>query len=396
MTCAICSTPLDAATVVNTVARGGYPQTSVACPTCALVQVRPLPTDAELAAYYAEEYRRDFHDLPLGDLVPWSPPWIAASREAAAVYLRDTVFGNLGPQAKPLTALEVGAGHGFVAEALAAMGLRVDVVEPGEQCRERLRGLTGVTLLDAERVEDVAGRYDLVIALHVVEHMRDPVGFLAALHERASDGGNVWVEVPDVMRPYGPLSHFFQRPHLYNFSVHTLALAMIRAGFTDGCHVGPSTQAKVLCAWGLRAATVAPCSYEDAVQRLGRVLQGGRAEEVAQHLVEYEWRRTNSHGAMLSRWLSGESAESLGGERFETFLRHQFQEIDASGSTMRSNLHAWTQQVQGWAINRSTAWADTEWSQGYIAGATQMAQACQVRIVHLLNQDMLRGIGRDS
>jgi hypothetical protein len=69
-------------------------------------------------------------------------------------------------------------------------------------------------------ISELEGTFDLVTCLHVLEHIEDPITFLAEIKEVAS--GQVCIETP----------HYPDRawPHLHAFTVESLLLAMEKAG----------------------------------------------------------------------------------------------------------------------------------------------------------------------
>jgi len=69
-------------------------------------------------------------------------------------------------------------------------------------------------LTDFDSIENVAdGSLDFLIACHVIEHTRDPIGSIAAAHRKLRSGGRLLLVVPDKTRtfdrdrPVTPLDH---------------------------------------------------------------------------------------------------------------------------------------------------------------------------------------------
>lgn len=93
---------------------------------------------------------------------------------------------------------DIGGGNGFVAQAIASLGLPTLLVEPGPRgaARARARGVESVVegTLDSCRFHDAclaaAGMFD------VVEHISDDVAFLRETARALRPGGLIFVTVP--------------------------------------------------------------------------------------------------------------------------------------------------------------------------------------------------------
>ena len=108
-------------------------------------------------------------------------------------------FGLAAASVTPLAGrrvLDIGCGGGLIAEPMARLGARVTAIDAVERNIE-------VARLHAERrglavdyrcatAEDLAAageRFDIVLALEIVEHVADPAGFLATAAQLVADGG---------------------------------------------------------------------------------------------------------------------------------------------------------------------------------------------------------------
>jgi len=77
------------------------------------------------------------------------------------------------------------------------------------------------------------GRFDLITINQVLEHVVDPIAFLADVREDLVDGGRVYLEVPDVLDLafLDPTHDRFQMQHLWYFSERSLTNVCRRAGY---------------------------------------------------------------------------------------------------------------------------------------------------------------------
>lgn len=117
-------------------------------------------------------------------------------------YVRDEAarrFGREARSARPLdglTALDVGCGGGVLSEPLARLGATVTGLDPAPTNLAVARThaeRSGLSIdYRGETIEEVAGqgkRFDLVLAMEVVEHVPDMPAFVAACCEAVRPGG---------------------------------------------------------------------------------------------------------------------------------------------------------------------------------------------------------------
>ena len=99
------------------------------------------------------------------------------------------------------TALDVGCGAGLLAEPLARLGAKVTAVDAAPELIEVAKTHAegqGLTIdYRAAGVEDLAGRFDLVTAMEVIEHVADPQAFIRDLAGRLAPGGLMILSTPN-------------------------------------------------------------------------------------------------------------------------------------------------------------------------------------------------------
>ncbi len=148
---------------------------TVACEECGLIRTDPMPTEAELAAYYASEYRRDYQFA-----FSRKPPRFHLKRSAREAAAR---MALLQPVLKPGSRLlDFGSGSGEFLSLAKQAGHDVVGIEPGEDFARFARESYGVEVLARPwtEVELPEGGFDVITASHVIEHLREPVTAMAS------------------------------------------------------------------------------------------------------------------------------------------------------------------------------------------------------------------------
>jgi 2-polyprenyl-6-hydroxyphenyl methylase/3-demethylubiquinone-9 3-methyltransferase len=117
-------------------------------------------------------------------------------------YLRERIVAHFGLDPKAirplegLSLLDIGCGGGLLSEPLARMGASVTGIDPAER-NVRIASLhaeeSGIPVTyratTAEALADEGARFDVVMAMEVVEHVADVGLFLARAAEMAKPGG---------------------------------------------------------------------------------------------------------------------------------------------------------------------------------------------------------------
>ena len=99
------------------------------------------------------------------------------------------------------TALDVGCGAGLLSEPLARLGAAVTGIDAApeliEAAQEHAAGQGLEIDYRAVAVEELAGEFDLITALEVIEHVADPQSFVRALARRLAADGLLILSTPN-------------------------------------------------------------------------------------------------------------------------------------------------------------------------------------------------------
>jgi 2-polyprenyl-3-methyl-5-hydroxy-6-metoxy-1,4-benzoquinol methylase len=263
------------------------------CPRCGLVFNRafagvPYGGDYFLDATRSPRYRRHLDDV--------------ADRLAARIARRQT-----------FSVVDVGAGQGlFLAHLSARLGSRLARAhgfDPAFRATEaRLPENVGMTAtaLDPGGAERLGFPVDVVVTRHVVEHVLDPVAFLASIRDCFAPPFLLAVETPNVDHTLERgLLHDFCYEHCAMASAAALTTALARAGY-ERIEVGEAFDGEYLLAFAV-AACAAPTGSESvaAVPREPRQ-SSGRLALLGQRFVP-------EHRERLHRARSGGSVALWGG-----------------------------------------------------------------------------------
>ena len=184
MRCEPCGTP---GLALHPAIRGNETTTLYRCPSCGCCRVDPPFPEGMLQDLYREGYFSD---------APWE---IQKAQILAEDYLdKLTAFLQEG-DARGKTALEVGAGYGFLANSLSRrLGIAVDVIEPNRHGREYMaRHFPAVNVIGTDIDQIPSDRlYDDILSLHVVEHLQRLGPFLERLSRHLRPGGRMHVLTP--------------------------------------------------------------------------------------------------------------------------------------------------------------------------------------------------------
>ncbi|NBN62209.1 methyltransferase domain-containing protein [Microvirga tunisiensis] len=220
--CKVCGT--HDSEIVGLKGRDGSPLTTVICTGCGLVHSWPLPSKAELDAYYASRYRSDYK----ATLTPKRKHILRYSRTGLGRLERIQKHVQTGAKV-----LDVGSGSGEFLYLAELAGYKAIGLEPHKGYSDYTRRVFGAQIvcspLEEAGIEE--GSFDAITLHHVLEHLHLPLTSLSIMNRWLKPGGMLFVDVPDIENTHHAPSTRFHYAHVYNFNHDTLKAMLAQAGF---------------------------------------------------------------------------------------------------------------------------------------------------------------------
>ena len=143
-------------------------------------------------------------------------------------------LARIGPLVVNRRVLEFGCGAGSLMAKIKPLALEVEGVERTTAFRDKLLKMGYII---HKSIEEVSGKYKVILMFHVLEHLSDPVDTIRKCISRLDPDGVLYIEVPNVndalltlydVEAYHDF-HFF-RDHLHYFSRSSLEKTIRLAG----------------------------------------------------------------------------------------------------------------------------------------------------------------------
>lgn len=243
----------------------GIMQQTVLCVRCGLVWSSPRMSAVENREFYSSDVYRRLYS---------GSDYLEASRRTrytpeTGKHMFDAV-GQIKPIGRGTRVLEIGAGGGWNLRPFQQAGAEVlgidyspSLVELGRQ--------EGIPMREGG-LETIAGRYDVIILSHILEHFLDPISALKQIAQHLAERGLIYVEVPNILNfTMGQL----QSAHTCYFSPRTLrhtlencGMQLLAVGSARGIHMFAVVTAAALAPRGeMLADAVAYVEVRAAVRR---------------------------------------------------------------------------------------------------------------------------------
>ena len=195
------------------------------CTSCDIVFTSPRYTAEALSHLYKSAYYETATDYFQSQGATPGYDHRSIARQAAR-YVR----------APRPSSIDIGTGGGRQVAAFAAIGFRAKGTEPSDIACEKAV-LHGLDVVNTDITALPSQSFDCVTALHVLEHVPEPLEFVRQIARITTPGGVVVIEVPNygssASRRLGPgWQPLRPSTHLFHFTPGTLADVCRRAGLT--------------------------------------------------------------------------------------------------------------------------------------------------------------------
>lgn len=182
------------------------------CFVCGHAHLCPLPPEDEVTGLYSNDgYYSQYADAA----------WLAEKQAEHKDGLWDTCYEWQLGMLNGTSLLDVGCGYGWFGLYAKDKGVRiVDGVEPSSKAAS----MAAQTLGNSVYSDRPQLKYDLVRISYVLEHVRNPFGFIHEYQKSMNDNGRMLICIPNEFNPLQnklALRHpgfFLQEPHINYFS----------------------------------------------------------------------------------------------------------------------------------------------------------------------------------
>jgi SAM-dependent methyltransferase len=212
----------------------------VECPRCGLVFADVRTAQEDLDEVYRDHSKyADTTTFVAKTLGPAPEP---SADQVVSPWDLDRLTGTADRLAaviaeRSLDVLDAGCATGALLAMLAQRGFTsLTGLDPSPSATATASALPGVQAVTGSLFDPQAdlGTFDVVVLTHVLEHLADVGGAIAALRALVRPGGLLFLEVPDANRYVDYLVapfHDFNTEHVNHFSAPVLSALLARHGF---------------------------------------------------------------------------------------------------------------------------------------------------------------------
>jgi len=225
---------------VNVVFEKGKAQAAriVACHSCGLMYSSPRAQEVDHEDYEHWEPEGLLKGVTTDPNHPWRWRYEKEAGQVADFEPTRQVLKKIYPGGGRI--VEVGSGFGYLLRSFKDDGWEVLGVDPWRELPAHTQEVHGIETipktLDDAKLPDASA--DVVVMLHVIEHLPDPVATLREIHRVLKPGGHMVIETPRYDTLMFKLLRHRERSvkcdgHTYFFTFDTLRRTYEKAGFSE-------------------------------------------------------------------------------------------------------------------------------------------------------------------
>ncbi len=212
----------------------------VKCPDCGHVQLYPLPSKKEDAAYYNQNFR-DKISSPGLDNNDIYQKFLFQNENRMRYLIQETGLE------KKWKCLDYASGYGHFIELMFTGGYTFDGVEISEErlkiCMQRSKRFPDSTIYtfnaqEEEVPSELTEKYDLITMFHLLEHLVMPIDLLKKVRKMLKPEGVLVLELPNYANRMMEISRefhdfFFIRDHVSYYTPDTVIIPIKAAGYRN-------------------------------------------------------------------------------------------------------------------------------------------------------------------
>lgn len=209
------------------------------CPFCGHRQLWPLLSDEELQEEYnSDKTVKEMLKTDQNDEVGFEAMRVKFSEWTR---VHGEMYWPILQNAKRV--LNIGSGYGFLEEYYNEKSDKRFEIIGNEIGKYRLDHFVGgevctINFAVEEIPDDMLGSFDVILGLHILEHLNNPVEYLMRIKPLLRKGGKLYIEVPNLNSFLCELSKeydefFYLYEHVSYFTEKTLSLVFEKAGYKN-------------------------------------------------------------------------------------------------------------------------------------------------------------------
>jgi 2-polyprenyl-3-methyl-5-hydroxy-6-metoxy-1,4-benzoquinol methylase len=190
--CHVCGSQIQDHQLISSKERHGLAMDTVACKNCGLVFTNPRMSKESFADFYTKYYR-ELYNYKFG------------KNDLKALFKNNyengkKVYSFVHPFIKEnIKVLEIGCANGGLLRFFSEMGHEVTGLDLGEQEIEFGKKYYNLNLIH-KSIDDYYSqeKQDLIIMIHVIEHLTDCQTTMNKIFENLNDSGLLYISAPDI------------------------------------------------------------------------------------------------------------------------------------------------------------------------------------------------------